>query len=98
MVSVPIASVLNPEATATAEPVEDPPGADSSQCSFLFAICLETYGDWHCPPTADHPGGIEGFLSPQNSVRFDLPMTIIPRLINRSTIVAFFFGMHPTKA
>jgi hypothetical protein len=61
-------------------------------------MCLETYGDWHCPPTADHPGGIDGFLRPQNSVRFDFPMMIMPRLISRSTIVALFFGMHPTKA
>ena len=44
IVSVPIASVLKPEATATADPVEEPPGADSSQCSFRFAMCLETYG------------------------------------------------------
>lgn len=98
IVSVPIASVLNPEATLTAEPVDDPPGAESSQCSFFFAICLATYGDWHCPPTADQPGGIEGFLRPQNSVKFDLPSIIRPLRISRSTIVAFFFGMHPTKA
>lgn len=45
IVSVPIARVLNPEATATADPVEEPPGADSSQCNFLFAMCLETNGD-----------------------------------------------------
>ena len=44
-VSVPIASALNPEATLTAEPVDEPPGAESSQCSFLFAMCLATYGD-----------------------------------------------------
>jgi len=93
-----MASVLNPEATATADPVEDPPGADNSQWSFLLAMCLETYGDWHWPPTADHPGGIEGFLRPQNSVKFDLPMTIMPRFVSRSTIVALFLGMHPTKA
>lgn len=98
MVSVPIANVLKPEATATADPVEDPPGADSSQCNFRFAMCLETYGDWHWPPTADQPGGIDGFLSPQNSVRFALPIMIIPRRINRSTMVAFFLGIHPTKA
>lgn len=42
MVSVPIASVLKPEATLTAEPVDDPPGAESSQCSFFFAMCLAT--------------------------------------------------------
>lgn len=47
IVSVPMARVLNPEATATADPVEDPPGAESSQCNFLLAMCLETYGDWH---------------------------------------------------
>jgi hypothetical protein len=45
IVSVPIASVLNPDAKATADPVDEPPGAESSQCSFLFAICLDTYGD-----------------------------------------------------
>lgn len=45
IVSVPIARALKPDATATADPVEDPPGAESSQCNFLFAICLETYGD-----------------------------------------------------
>jgi hypothetical protein len=45
IVSVPIASVLNPDATATADPVDEPPGADSSQWSFRFAMCLETYGD-----------------------------------------------------
>jgi hypothetical protein len=98
IVSVPIASVLNPEATATADPVDEPPGAESSQCNFLFAICLDTYGDWHCPPTADHPGGIDGFLRPQNSVRFAFPIIISPRRINRSTIVAFLLGLHPTKA
>lgn len=42
IVSVPIESVLKPDATATADPVEDPPGADSSQCNFRFAMCLET--------------------------------------------------------
>lgn len=42
IVSVPIARVLKPEATATADPVDEPPGADSSQCNFRFAMCLET--------------------------------------------------------
>lgn len=98
IVSVPTASVLNPEATATAEPVDDPPGAESSQCSFLFAMCLETYGDWHCPPTADHPGGIDGFFKPQNSVKLDFPMMIMPFMTSRSTTVAFLFGMHPANA
>lgn len=46
-VSVPIARALNPDATLTAEPVDEPPGAESSQCNFLFAMCLATYGDWH---------------------------------------------------
>ena len=45
MVSVPIASVLNPAEMLTAEPVAEPPGAESSQCSFFFAICRATYGD-----------------------------------------------------
>ena len=44
-VSVPSAKVVNPAATAIAEPVDDPPGADSSQWSFFFSICLATYGD-----------------------------------------------------
>lgn len=97
-VSVPIASALKPDATLTAEPVDEPPGAESSQCSFFFAICLATYGDWHWPPTADQPGGIDGFFSPQNSVRFDFPSMMRPLRMRRSTMVAFFFGMHPTKA
>jgi hypothetical protein len=37
-------------------------------------------------------------LRPQNSVMLVLPMTIMPLRISRSTIVAFFFGVHPTKA
>ena len=98
IVSVPIASELNPAATLTAEPVDEPPGAESSQCSFFFAMCLATYGDWHCPPTADHPGGMEGFLSPQNSVRFAFPTMMRPLRIRRSTMVAFFLGTQPTKA
>lgn len=98
IVSVPMASALKPDDTLTAEPVDEPPGAESSQCSFFFAICLATYGDWHCPPTADQPGGIDGFFNPQNSVRLDLPSMIRPLLMSRSTIVAFFFGVHPTKA
>lgn len=98
IVSVPIARELKPEATLTAEPVDDPPGAESSQCSFFFAMCRATYGDWHWPPTADHPGGIEGFFNPQNSVKLALPSIINPLRINRSTIVAFFLGVHPTNA
>lgn len=38
IVSVPIASALKPEATLTADPVDEPPGAESSQCSFFFAM------------------------------------------------------------
>jgi len=98
MVSVPMASVQKPDDTLTAEPVDDPPGAESSQCSFFFAMCRATYGDWHCPPTADHPGGIDGFFSPQNSVKLAFPSIIMPLRISRSTMVAFFFGVHPTKA
>lgn len=47
IVSVPTASVLNPAAKLTADPVDDPPGADNSQCNFFFAMCRATYGDWH---------------------------------------------------
>lgn len=97
-VSVPIDKALNPDATLTADPVEEPPGAESSQCNFFFAKCRATYGDWHCPPTADQPGGIEGFFNPQNSVKFDFPNMIRPLRMRRSTMVAFLFGMHPTKA
>ena len=97
-VSVPMANALNPDAMLTAEPVDEPPGAESSQCSFFFAMCLATYGDWHCPPTADHPGGMLGFFSPQNSVKFDLPRMMRPLRMRRSTMVAFRLGVHPTKA
>src|SRR5580692_2394743 len=80
-VSEPSATVVNPAATAAAEPPDDPPGTrDRSRGLWVGPVAEFSVED----PMA-------------NSSRLVLPTTTAPAARSRSTTVAVYGGRHPSR-
>ncbi len=80
-VSEPSASGANPAATATALPPDEPPGTFVGSCGFRVGPKAEF--------SVDEPIA--------NSSRLVLPTTMAPATRTRSTTVASYGGVHPSR-